>query len=147
MIKLLSIFALLLSSVVALGQDKVTWTANYNAEDSTIVLHADIAEGWHLYSQNLENDMGPIPTEITFSPNELVTFSEETIEPEPKQSFDENFGANLSYFEKSVDFTNKIIAQDTTTVNITVMYMICNDEMCLPPTEKTLTITINKPLN
>ncbi|SFT70194.1 thiol:disulfide interchange protein DsbD [Lishizhenia tianjinensis] len=142
MIKLLSICALILSSITAFGQDKVTWTANYNAEDSTLVLHADIAEGWHLYSQNLNNDMGPIPTEITFEENDLVQFSEVTVEPQPKESFDENFGANMSYFEKSVDFTNKVVVTGETTVSITVMYMICNDEMCLPPTEKTLTVTV-----
>lgn len=74
MIKLLSIFAVVLGSLVSFGQDKVTWSASYNADDSTIVLHADIAEGWHLYSQNLDNDMGPIPTEISFEENKLVEF-------------------------------------------------------------------------
>lgn len=142
MIKLLSIFAVVLGSLVSFGQDKVTWSASYNADDSTIVLHADIAEGWHLYSQNLDNDMGPIPTEISFEENTLVEFSSETQEPQPKESFDENFGANMRYFEGEVDFTNKVIVKGETTVSVTVMFMICNDEMCLPPTEKTITITV-----
>lgn len=142
MIKLLSFCTLILSSIAAFGQDKVTWSANFDSENSNIILHADIAEGWHLYSQNLDNDMGPIPTEISFEENELVEFSDNTIEPEPKQSFDENFGANMSYFEKHVDFTNKVQVKEQTTVTITVMYMICNDQMCLPPTEKTLNVTV-----
>lgn len=48
----------------------------------------------------------------------------------------------MSYFEGEVDFTNKVIVKGETTVSVTVMFMICNDEMCLPPTEKTITITV-----
>ena len=142
MMKLLSIMALITLSVGAFAQDKVTWTSSYNKEDSTIIITAEIAEGWHLYSQNLENDMGPIPTEISFEANDKVEFSDKTNEPAPKESYDENFGANMSYFEKEVSFTNKVKVKGSTKVSASVVFMICNNEMCLPPTEKIITIEV-----
>lgn len=124
------------------SQEKVDWTFSFDSRNSEIVVHAEIEKGWHLYSQNLANDLGPISTEIVFKENPSVKFSPKTTEPEPTVSFDENFGGNLSYFNDEVSFRNKIIVTENTTVNGFVVYMVCNNEMCLPPTEVEFKINI-----
>ena len=52
----------------------VTWSTSYeNTDEYTIItVHAEIAEGWHLYSQKLE-DGGPIPTSFTLEADTSFT--------------------------------------------------------------------------
>ncbi|MGB0933785.1 MAG: protein-disulfide reductase DsbD N-terminal domain-containing protein [Lishizhenia sp.] len=140
--KIYLLASLLLFSFITFSQKKVDWTSSYSSENSEIVLHAEIQEGWHLYSQYLGNDLGPISTEIVFNPNKKVQFSNKTNEPTPKVSYDENFGGDLSYFEKEVSFRNKIKVTGETIVNGYVVYMVCNDEMCLPPAEEKFEIKL-----
>lgn len=135
-------FLLLLFTCTSWSQDKVTWNSSYDSSQSEVIIHANIEEGWHLYSQFLESDLGPIPTEIVFEKNKNVIFSEKTNEPAPKVSYDQNFGGDLSYFESEVKFTNKIEVKNPTFVKGFIVYMICSDEMCLPPTEEKFEIEI-----
>lgn len=129
-------------SFLGFTQEKVDWSFSFDNRTSEIHVHAEIEKGWHLYSLNLANDLGPIPTEIVFNENKSVQFSENTSEPTPIVSYDENFGGDLSYFENEVTFKNKINATENTTVSGYVVFMVCNNEMCLPPTEVEFKINI-----
>jgi thiol:disulfide interchange protein DsbD len=96
---------------------------------------ATIESGWHLYSQSLPSDDGPIATEFTIkdSPNyELVG---KVVEPKPKTEFDPNFDMDLNYFEKRVTFTQKLKSKVAKAYKITaeVYFMVCDAEKCLPP--------------
>ena len=96
---------------------------------------ASIEDGWHLYSQSLPSDDGPIATEFTIkdSPNyELVG---KVAEPKPKTEFDPNFDMDLNYFEKKVTFTQKIKSLNAKGYKATaeVYFMVCDAEKCLPP--------------
>ena len=98
-----------------------------------IVALATIDEGWHVYSQHLESDEGPIPTTMLVTSDHVELVGEVT-EPEAHVEYDPNFEMNLSYFSNSVEFRQKIKVTDATTnIEGYVDFMTCNDERCLPP--------------
>ncbi len=131
--------------------DPVKWT--FSAEDLgnseyLIVASADVEEGWHLYSQNLEGADGPVPTEFRyFNDNkefEILGTPEE--EGDLIKEYDNNFMMNLNFYEKKVSFNQKIKVKDgvgITQVKGDVYYMVCDAEKCLPP--EALEFTVDLP--
>lgn len=103
---------------------------------------ASIAEGWHLYSQFISNEIGPIPTSFTFTENEFVSIAGKVSEPKAIQEYDENFEATLDFFKNQVMFTQKAVAKQTTVEEIIITYMVCNETMCLPPIDQKFTVEI-----
>ncbi|NNK80425.1 MAG: hypothetical protein HKO93_02920, partial [Flavobacteriales bacterium] len=94
--------------------EPVDWTwKSEKVEGSTneydITFTAEIEPHWHLYSQNLESDFGPIPTSFSFADStgrfELLG---KTQEGTPLVSYDPNFEMDLSYFETKADFVQRI---------------------------------------
>lgn len=128
----------------ALSQTVVDWTYDYSKESSTITLNAKMQDGWHLYSQNINDGIGPIPTTFLFEDNALYKLVGKVEEPKPITEYDSNFEGELSFFADQVSFTQKIKVKNSGDVNLTVTFMACNDEMCLPPEDKLFTISIEK---
>lgn len=130
--KQLLLLVTLFSVSSLIGQSPVTWKFSHVAEaDSGLVtLTASIEEGWHLYGLVLENDLGPLPTVITF--NEEVVQWGALHAPKTIQKYDDMFLMNVNYYESNVTFTRKFKG-DFKEITGSVEYMVCNDEMCLPP--------------
>ena len=126
------------------AQDKVDWNFTYAPSSNLIELKAVIADGWHLYSQYIDDGIGPIPTAFEFKENSNVTFVGETHEPESIREYDVNFEGELNFFKNEVVFSQKVIVDQTTEVIGVVTYMVCNEEMCMPPKDEIFRITINK---
>ena len=144
-------FLLLLSSPL-LGQGEVRFelrapTDPVTAGDGlTVIVEADVASGWHLYSMHVAEG-GPIPTTITVTETPSFASGGDPVEPEPKKWFDENFGMETNYFEGRVDFEVPVaVASDSPigpqSLEIRIRYMICNDTQCLPPQTVPLTATV-----
>ena len=129
-------FFTLLAVVLFAQPQPVKWTTTYQSTDDAVLvtIHADIEEGWHLYSQNIEAG-GPIPTSFYLDSTSSYTTSGIWTESEPHVEFDTNFDMDLAYFSNAVDFTATL---EPTVADFTVSgeleFMVCNDEMCLPPT-------------
>ena len=105
---LFAIFTVL--TVVATAQPKaVTWSTSieHTEEFTLLTVHADIAPGWHLYSQHLE-DGGPIPTSFLLDSSSAFTAVGNWEEGEAHVEFDPNFDMDLAYFSESADFTIKL---------------------------------------
>ncbi|NNC83025.1 MAG: hypothetical protein HKN79_05565 [Flavobacteriales bacterium] len=121
--------------------EPVDWTfsaAPVEGSDSQydITLRAEIDEHWHLYSQNLESDFGPVPTTFTFADSSGgFTLIGETQEGEPLVSYDPNFDMDLSYFEGTADFVQRIEMDESNSgfVEGMLTFMVCDDSKCLPP--------------
>ncbi|MFT5666205.1 MAG: thiol:disulfide interchange protein [Vicingaceae bacterium] len=96
---------------------------------------ASIEEGWHLYSQSLPSDDGPIATEFTLKESTDFLIEGKVNEPKPKTEFDPNFDMDLNYFEDEVTFTQVIKSKVTDAYKMTaeVYFMVCDAEKCLPP--------------
>lgn len=132
----------ILLSTASFGQEKITWSFSFDQESSAISMEADIEEGWHLYSQALENEFGPIPTKFEYVTNESYRLVGSTVEPQPIQEYDKNFEGDMSFFKDNVSFVQKVENINATSIEGVVTYMVCNDEMCMPPVDLEFTITI-----
>lgn len=93
-----------------------------------------LEEGWHVYSQHLDNNEGPVPTYFQYTLPAGITAEGPTNEEEPIVHYDPNFMMDLAYFENAPKFT-QVIKGDLPSEKImaSVDFMVCNDEMCLPP--------------
>jgi len=117
-------------------QDPVKWSFEIEAVDENevdLIIHANIEEGWHLYSQNVEG--GPVPTSFTFFDNENIKLKGSVSEGEPREEYDPNFETILKFFDKQADFKQriKLLSEETTLLKGELSFMVCNDVMCLPP--------------
>lgn len=126
----------------ARAQSKIQWTYSYNETSNLLEITAVLAEGWHLYSQHVDNEIGPVPTSFAFQENPQVKFIGKVTEPTPIQKYDENFEAMLDFFEGQVVFTQRVSIKGSTTISGSVTYMVCNETMCLPPVDEQFTIEI-----
>lgn len=136
---LLSLFI----AVAAQGQiyNPVKWAITLTpAGDGnyTFQAKATIDEGWWVYSQYLENEDGPIATTVNFDNGDhfkLVGKNKES--DNAKKIFDKVFEMEVIKFQKSYTIEQKIKVTDPSKpITGYVNFMTCNDERCLPPTDK-----------
>lgn len=107
-----------------------------------LVCTANIQNGWYLYAQKLESDMGPIPTTFTLeneSEYELVGEFEE--DGQKIEKFDALFDMNIAKYASSVKFVQRIKkSKKSKSVKGSVEFMTCDDNQCLPPTNIEFTL-------
>jgi thiol:disulfide interchange protein DsbD len=101
-----------------------------------LVFPAKIDEGWHLYSQFIE-DGGPIPSSINFEePKGYEKLGKPTEIGTRVENYEPLFEMNLIWFEKSATFKQKIrVTAPSATVKGYFEYITCNDRSCLPPAQ------------
>ena len=107
-------------------------------------LTATIEGKWHLYAQDAGE--GPEPTSFIFNKNPLIKLIGKVNEiGKLETSFDKNFNSTLKYYNKKVDFVQKISLKSSasTVLKGTVTYMVCNDNKCLPPKDVPFSIKID----
>ena len=132
---LLSIFCYS-PAVIAQAHKPVKWefkVASITGDEASLVFTATLDEGWHIYSQFLEED-GPLPTTFTFAPSKEYTLVGKVKEESPGvKSYNEIFMMDIVWFEKTAVFVQKIKLQGAgATVKGKVEFMVCTEEMCLP---------------
>jgi DsbC/DsbD-like thiol-disulfide interchange protein len=102
-------------------------------QEAVIFIKATIDEGWHVYSQTVKEG-GPVKTTFTFAASKAYTLVGKTQEPTPVTRYEKAFTMNVSFFEKSVIFQQKVkLKTGQAVVKGTLEYMTCNDKQCLPP--------------
>ncbi len=109
---------------------------------AVVFLKATMDNGWHIYSQNVEEG-GPVKTNFSFASSGAYSLDGNTIEPKAITKYEKTFGMNVSYFEKEVVFQQKIkLKSGQALVKGSLTYMVCNDRQCLPPTDVVFSIPI-----
>jgi len=148
--KLLFVAMAILVSFAAHAQieSPVKWSyaaKKISSTEAVVFLRATIQDGWHIYSQNVKEG-GPIKTSFTFSPSKEYSLVGKTSEPTPFTKFETAFSMNVSYFEKSVTFQQKIKLKSAKASAVTgkLEYMTCNDKKCLPPDDIDFSIPLGK---
>jgi hypothetical protein len=126
------------------AQTEVTWDGQYDSQQKRLKILASVPEGWHIYSQFIAPEVGPVPTSFLLKPSSGIKCIGKVEQPTPIQQYDDAFGALLDYFEGNVSFNQQLKVKKAGSVQCTISYMMCDKTMCLPPTEKQLLITINK---
>lgn len=143
----LAIACLLVASAGAFAQilEPVKWqfgAKKINDSEAVIFMKATIDNGWHIYSQHVEEG-GPIKTSFTFNATNDYTLVGKPAEPKPKTKHEEVFGMDVSYFDKEVVFQQKVkLNKGATTVKGSVEFMACDATQCLPPDEVEFTVAI-----
>jgi thiol:disulfide interchange protein DsbD len=140
--------AVLASSLYAINLNPVQWSLHAEQEKvppgSTVVLrlHAQIAEGYHLYSFTTPPG-GPIKTTVSLHTDPDIR-DLHVYQPKPDRHQDPTLNVPVETFQ-SVDFlVSGELAKSAraTTVTASVRYQACSDEICLPPVTKTATTSI-----
>ncbi len=132
-------------SFCSFGQEVVEWTVSYDSQSESISFTAKIEEGWHLYSQSIDESLGPVATSFQFEENNKnFKLIGKTMEPTPITKYDKNFEGELSYFEGSVQFIQKLKVKSSAELTGKITFMVCTEEMCLPPVDIDFNLMIDK---
>ena len=130
------VFSLIMAFTVS-AQNPVSWsysTSSLNDSTAELLITATIEPGWHLYSQFIPEG-GPIPTSFTFEESDSYSRIGTVTEGKPHEEYDPNFEMVLKFFGEKAVFKQKIKVKNTKnfTIKGELEFMVCNDEMCLPP--------------
>lgn len=151
-IQIISLFALsfVLCSVLPPRQTShVQWTFTANKITNRIYdIHvtATIDKGWHIYSQSQPKDAIAVPMLIMVVQNKYVTHVGGFKEIGNKIHYHDPILDIYDYrYEDVVDFTKKVVlnADIKTELEGTVLYQVCNDEMCYNPIPIEFKIKLN----
>lgn len=147
---LIIIFTLLHLSATTWSQNPVKWsftTKDAGNGEVDLVFTGNIEDGWYTYSQELESDMGPIPTSITFKEGgHYKTVGKAKESGDRFTKYDKVFEMNLTKFKHTAIFTQRVKVSDyTKPITGYISYMVCNEEMCLPPKDVDFKFTLTAP--
>ncbi len=99
-----------------------------------LVSEATIDETWHLYTQK-EYEEGPLPTRFEFEKNASAELVGGVKESEFITHYEEIWEAEISYYENSAEFTQRVkrLNGQAITIKGFLEFMTCDDKTCLPP--------------
>lgn len=135
---LIAVFSFSLAQVNAQVYDPVDWAfevLEISDSEVELVFKATIEEGWHVYSQDLPSDEGPIATYFDFKTSDDYSLSGKVKEGKFITEYDPNFEMDLNYFKDEAVFKQRIKRKSDKKFNVKgeLTFMVCNEEMCLPP--------------
>ncbi|WP_263820800.1 protein-disulfide reductase DsbD N-terminal domain-containing protein, partial [Salinibacter sp.] len=133
------------------GGGDATWSAEAAprtlraGEHFAARLRAEVEAGWYMYA--LDSPAGqPLSVSLDSLPAGIDTTG--TLrQSDPTQKYDPNFEADAFFYEESAEVraglrVGKEVEPGTYVVGGSVRYMVCSDEMCMPPTTKPVSMTI-----
>jgi len=137
---LLFIFGLLYTAGLhaQMIKDESKWTfeaKKISGNQYELVVHLKLPPKWHIYAFKPGGDGSLISPEITFSKNSNITLNGSVKEKGKLISEKlEGIEGIVNMYKGSVDYVQLATVTANTIVKGTYSYQICNDEMCLPPT-------------
>lgn len=137
-----------ITSVTAQIYDPVSFTSSIKEigeNKYNLIITAKIDKGWHIYSQVVPKG-GPAPTGFTFPKSKNYKTIGGVSEPEGHEVDDPVFQMRIKYFADKAVFTQNIERKsaDAFSINASIFFMVCNDNSCLPPTDKEVKFTFKK---
>ncbi len=145
---ILSLVGLLLTLPgLAQIQNPVKWktAVEQSGQEAVLVITPEYEKGWHVYGQVLAGE-GPIPTEVTFEPSGDYELVGKPAEVGAHEEMDATWGFKVTYLGQGSSMRQKIkvIGKSRFEVKGSVFYQICNDVMCLAPSDAELTFVVNE---
>jgi DsbC/DsbD-like thiol-disulfide interchange protein len=124
------------------GTDYVEWTTRVVPVEATagdtvaVILHARISPGWKMYALD-----SPRPTRGVQWILDLAKGQGETgeiVQFGQRRGYDPNFSMEVSYYEEEARLERRVVLSDgvgagAQTIAGRVVFMVCNDRLCLPP--------------
>jgi thiol:disulfide interchange protein DsbD len=139
------LFSIQINAQIITGA-KWTFTAEQkNDKEATLIFKAKIKEKFHIYSQFLPSNDGPVPTSFSFKKNKNYTTVGKVEEGHAEEVFDQQFQMNVKFFADEAEFKQKIKINSPEKFKVigTLEYMACDDRMCLPPEPVDFEFVIN----
>jgi len=139
MIRLFTIFLLLHFSAFAQSDKKVSWeftAVKKNKNQYEVRITANIAPGWHLYSQQQPADAIALPTIIQFAKHPLIEMKGAVREVgKVIDQVDPATKSRSRYYAGTVSFIQLVQLKKTLKTNLSgdIEFMVCDDKQCLPP--------------
>jgi len=137
---LFGLFFLLFGLQISKAQiwEPVEWeyiVEDLNGDVATLVFKAKIDKGWHVYTQNITDPMGPIPTTFIFKKSDDYQLLGKTSEGKGETVYDPNFEMELKYFSGEALFKQRVKLKNSETFKISgeLEFMACDEKQCLPP--------------
>jgi thiol:disulfide interchange protein DsbD len=128
--------------------DPTAWTYEVKQESPNIyslIFHLKLQTGWHIWALKPGGDGFEIPPSFTFTKD-----SSAFILLGPVKEMGDKISAlvpgmpeKVNYFAGKVDFVQQIMVKGKRTIKGTHQYQVCNDNICLPPTDKEFSFEIN----
>jgi thiol:disulfide interchange protein len=134
----LSLIALLLFffQVQSFGQlvSPPKWTIQLAEKDlkvgqeAEIVLKASIPMNWYIYSNDFDENAGPVLTTLSLEGSKGISVKEKLSPINPKKKFDKVWEADITYFSGIGEFRQKItITEPNVEIKGVVEYQMCSD--------------------
>lgn len=100
------------------------------------IITAKIDNGWHIYSKDIDPEVGAIPTEIKIISKDIELIGKATESGKKETSYSEAFAANLTTLSGNVVFKQKFklkSPEKPANVIAEFTYQTCDDRVCLAP--------------
>lgn len=116
----------------------VKWTFNVNRIndcEAELIFKAKIDKGFHVYSQFLDGNDGPVATTFNFEKSNDCQFQGKVLEGKPIEEYDPNFEMKLKFFANEATFKQKIKISNLKAFSVKgyLNFMVCDETKCLPP--------------
>src|SRR5919199_4276162 len=144
----------LLVSFAAVAQphkDPTTWSAKVVKQPAqigdvvTVRIEVTIANGWHMYSNDLDPNIGPVPTTLKFPNSDAFSLVGKATPKGVEEVYEEVWGAKVRQFKNKAVFEQKIkVLKPTGSFSGSAEYQVCSDKdgICLPPTETEFSVDL-----
>lgn len=132
---------------------RVDWT--FEAKPTTVApgqqveirFSAAIDDGWKMYAIDSPPPSRGVRIHLDSIP-EAFAQQGEVQQTKPKEGYDPNFEKTVRYFEKQAKIRARFAVAETAATGTyemggSVEFMVCTDQMCLPPTRKPFTIAVS----
>ncbi len=104
-------------------------------DEIDLIFYAKIDQDWYLYSSDFDPELGPLVTEFTFAPNDTYELVGGIRPIGAKESYDEIWEGNYTYFKEKGEFRQTIkVLSESYSVSGSYMYQVCSDidGKCIP---------------
>ncbi len=144
---ILSTLLLLNLSYLCAQTNPVKWTfeaEKVGTNEYEIIATADIQPGWSVYSQEMKNESGPIPTKVMIDKdNDLKLLGNVKEIGAKKTEYDEIFDMELVKLSGKTSFRQRIkISEGLDEISGQITFMTCCESSCLPPTDVAFAIAL-----
>lgn len=141
--KISLIILTLFVSISAFAQLRNTATWRFDAsqkevktgDEIELIFKVDVIDDWYIYSSDIGDDVGPIPTNAIFEENGTFEVIGKLVPIKAKKKFDEIWGADVTYFAPRGEFRQKIrVLSKDLDIKGELEYQTCTDidGQCIP---------------
>jgi thiol:disulfide interchange protein DsbD len=126
--------------------DPTRWTyavQKVGDQEYELVFKLQLQSGWHIWSLTPGGDGFEIPPSFVLDENEDVLPKGKVTEAGQATTAEmEGIDGKVTYYSGSVVYTQTVIITRPTTITGEQEYQVCNDVMCLPPTQQKFSFEI-----